>query len=105
MRPEFSKIVLGTVVTVWVAGAVYGAYIVNDERSQLRELLTYIGAPAVTAFGFYVWKSKAENILKIAKSKKLDEKTKKQVIDGVTKGLKDSLYDTSGNMEDGNGIG
>ena len=105
MKREFSKVVLGAVVIVWIAGAVYGAYIVNEERSQLRELLTYIGAPAATAIGFYCWKSKAENILKIAKNKKLDDKTKKQVIDGVTKGLKDSLYDTSENMEDGNGIG
>lgn len=104
-RPEFSKIVLGSAVVIWAAGAVFGAYIVNEEREQLRELLAYIGAPTATAFGFYTWKSKAENILKIAKSKKLDEKTKKQVIDGVTKGLKDSLYDTSGNTEDGNGIG
>lgn len=91
MKAEFSKIVLGSAVVIWAAGAVFGAYIVNEERDQLRELLAYIGAPTATAFGFYAWKSKAENVLKIAKSKKMDTKTKKQVIDAVTGRLQDAL--------------
>lgn len=91
MKIEFSKIVLGSAVVIWAAGAVFGAYIVNEEREQLRELLAYIGAPTATAFGFYAWKSKAENVLKIAKSKKMDTKTKKQVIDAVTGRLQDAL--------------
>ena len=91
MKAEFSKIVLGSAVVIWAAGAVFGAYIVSEERDQLRELLAYIGAPTATAFGFYAWKSKAENVLKIAKSKKLDTKTKKQVIDAVTGRLQDAL--------------
>ncbi len=91
MKAEFSKIVLGSAVVIWAAGAVFGAYIVNEEREQLRELLAYIGAPTATAFGFYAWKSKAENVLKIAKSKKMDTKTKKQVIDAVTGRLQDAL--------------
>lgn len=91
MKAEFSKIVLGSAVVIWAAGAVFGAYIVNEEREQLRELLAYIGAPTATVFGFYAWKSKAENVLKIAKSKKMDTKTKKQVIDAVTGRLQDAL--------------
>lgn len=91
MKAEFSKIVLGSAVVIWAAGAVFGAYIVSEEREQLRELLAYIGAPTATAFGFYAWKSKAENVLKIAKSKKMDTKTKKQVIDAVTGRLQDAL--------------
>ena len=42
MKTEFSKIVLGSAVVIWAAGAVFGAYIVNEEREQLRELLAYI---------------------------------------------------------------
>lgn len=102
MKTEFSKIVLGSAVVIWAAGAVFGAYIVNEEREQLRELLAYIGAPTATAFGFYAWKSKAENVLKIAKSKKMDTKTKKQVIDAVTGRLQDAL---EAETEDYNGIG
>lgn len=102
MKIEFSKLVLGSAVVIWAAGAVFGAYIVNEDREQLRELLAYIGAPTATAFGFYAWKSKAENILKIAKSRKLDEKTKKQVIDAVIGRLRDAL---EGTEENNNGIG
>ena len=102
MKAEFSKIVLGSAVVIWAAGAVFGAYIVNEEREQLRELLAYIGAPTATAFGFYAWKSKAENVLKIAKSKKMDTKTKKQVIDAITVRLQDAL---EAETEDNNGIG
>lgn len=102
MKIEFSKLVLGSAVAIWAAGAVFGAYIVNEDREQLRELLAYIGAPTATAFGFYAWKSKAENILKIAKSNKLNANTKKQVIDAVTGRLRDAL---EGTEENNNGIG
>ena len=67
-KPEFSKIVLSAAVITWLAGAVFGGYIVNEERSQLGELLTYIGAPAATAFGFYYWKAKCENVIKMTKA-------------------------------------
>lgn len=100
---EFSKIVLGSAVVIWAAGAVFGAVIVNEEHPQLRELLAYIGAPTATAFGFYAWKAKAENIMKIGKSKQLDAKTKKQVIDRVTDRLQDALEIRE--TEDENGIG
>ena len=33
--------------------------------SQLSVFLTYVGAPTGVAIGFYSWKAKAENIMKI----------------------------------------
>ena len=66
-KPEFSKLVLGAAVLMWFAGAVFAAVIVCEEREQLREFLAYIGAPASTAFGFYFWKAKNENIIKYNK--------------------------------------
>ena len=57
---------------VWLAGAVFGGVIVSLEHSQLGELLAYIGAPAATAFGFYYWKAKCENVIKYNK-KELDK--------------------------------
>lgn len=68
MKPEFSKLVLGTAVVIWVAGAVFGAVIVSRTEQYLGELLTYIGAPTATSFGFYAWKAKNENIVKYNKS-------------------------------------
>lgn len=88
---EFSKLVLGAAVLTWFAGAIFGAFIVIEERTQLGELLTYIGAPAATAFGFYYWKAKAENVVKISqaveKDKKIPESTKKQLITGIAKAI------------------
>ena len=65
---EFSKLVLALAIVMWVVGAVYGAIIVYEEHTQLGELFAYIGAPATTAYGFYYWKSKAENVIKMTKS-------------------------------------
>ena len=59
---------LSAAVITWLAGAVFGSVIVLSEHSQLGELLTYIGAPTATAFGFYAWKAKNENIVKYNKS-------------------------------------
>lgn len=101
MKAEFSKIVLGSVMLLYFAGAIFGGYIVMQDSSLLPELLAYIGAPTAVAIGFYAWKAKAENVLKIAKSKKMDTKTKKQVIDAVIGRLQDALEET----EDNNGIG
>ena len=82
-KPEFSKLVLGAAVLTWFAGAVYGAVIVNEEHAQLGELLAYIGAPAATAFGFYYWKAKAENVIKIPKQleqEKMPKSMKERII-------------------------
>lgn len=72
MKREFSKLVLSAAVIVWLTGAVFGGVIVSLEHSQLGELLAYIGAPAATAFGFYYWKAKCENVIKHNK-KELDK--------------------------------
>ena len=74
MKREFSKLVLSAAIVTWLAGAVFGAVIVSDteEHTQLGELLAYIGAPAATAFGFYYWKAKCENVIKYNK-KELDK--------------------------------
>ena len=89
-KPEFSKLVLGSAVVVWLAGAIFGAHIVEQEHSQLMELLTYIGAPTATAFGFYAWKAKAENVIKIPKmleKEKLPRSTKERVVKMLSKFL------------------
>lgn len=66
MKAEFSKIVLGAVMILYFAGAIFGGYIVMQDSSLLGELLAYIGAPTAVAIGFYAWKAKAENIIKIS---------------------------------------
>ena len=87
MKREFSKIVLGAVMLLYFAGAIYGAVIVWQDSSLLGELLAYIGAPTAVAIGFYAYKAKCENVVKISRAvvsdKKLDSETKKQIVSGV----------------------
>lgn len=65
MRWEFSKIVLGIIVFVYFMTVVFSYFVVVDVPEQLGNLLTFVAAPTVTAVGFYAWKARAENLLKI----------------------------------------
>lgn len=90
-KMQFSKLILGAVMFLFFAGAIFGGFVVTNDSSGLSALLTYIGAPTATAIGFYAWKSKAENVIKITQAvennKKLPEKTKRQLISGIAKTL------------------
>lgn len=65
---EFSKLVLSAVLLTYFAGFGLGVWAVLLDPSQLGVLLAYAGSPAVTAIGFYTWKAKAENVVKIKKA-------------------------------------
>ena len=95
MKREFSKVVLGAVMLLYFAGAIYGAVIVWQDSSLLGELLAYIGAPTAVAIGFYAYKAKCENVVKISRAvtsdKKLDSETKKQIVSGVAGVLNDAF--------------
>lgn len=95
MKHEFSKVVLGAVMLLYFAGAIYGGVIVWQDSSLLGELLAYIGAPTAVAIGFYAYKAKCENVVKISRAvtsdKKLDSETKKQIVSGVAGVLNDAF--------------
>ena len=95
MKKEFSKIILGAVMILYFAGAIFAAVIVVNEHYGLEALLTYLGAPTATAIGFYAWKARAENVVKISKSvstdKKLDKSDKQQIISGIANVLNDAF--------------
>jgi hypothetical protein len=52
----------------YIATLSYGAVIVWRDTSQLSALLAFCGSPVAVGIGFYFWKSKAENIVKYAKT-------------------------------------
>ncbi len=62
---EFSKIVLALVLLTYFVGVFIGVKISLIDITQLGVLLAYIGTPTAAAIGFYCWKAKAENIIKI----------------------------------------
>lgn len=90
---QFSKLALGAAIVVWIVSAGLGWYYVLTRDAGLLEILTYIGSPVAVAYGFYSWKSKAENVLKIGKAietdKKISRETKNKLISGIAKTLKD----------------
>lgn len=87
-KPEFSKLILGGVMILYFAGAVFGAVEVEREHASADSLLDYIRTPTMVAIGFYCWKSKAENVLKISDS----EKTKQKIVNGAFKSESDMGY-------------
>lgn len=66
---EFSKVVLAAAIVTYEITVLFGIYIVGaNDNSLLPELLTFVGAPTSVAVGFYAWKARAENMLKISKA-------------------------------------
>ena len=45
-----------------------GLWAVIVDPAQLGVFLVYIGTPTATVIGFYSWKAKAENVVKIKKA-------------------------------------
>lgn len=62
---EFSKLIIALVLFTYFVGVCIGVKISLIDTTQISALLAYIGTPTATAIGFYCWKAKAENIIKI----------------------------------------
>jgi hypothetical protein len=67
-KVTFTKMVVALVMVTYFIGFYVGVKIAVIDTTQLGVLLAYIGTPTGITIGFYCWKSKAENIVKIAKS-------------------------------------
>lgn len=66
---EFSKLFLSAVLLTYFAGFALGVWVVvTIDPSQLGVLLAYVATPTAVAIGFYSWKAKAENVVKIKKA-------------------------------------
>lgn len=79
-KTTFTKAIMSIVVLLYFLGAVLGSGLIivaaavdislslQIDSAMFIAYATYLGAPTATAIGFYAWKSKAENILKIQQS-------------------------------------
>lgn len=76
-KPEFSKLILGGCMLLYFLTAIFGGIIVWNCNEAVGELFAYVGAPTAVAIGFYAWKAKAENVLKIPKEQR--EKVKNAI--------------------------
>ena len=77
---SFSKSIMSTVVFLYFMGSIIGTALVilsaiidlrlgtPLDTSMFVAYAAYLGGPTATAIGFYAWKSKAENVIKISKT-------------------------------------
>lgn len=81
----FTKSIMSIIVFLYFIGALIGtglvilAAIIDIKLSTPLDTAmfvayaAYVGTPTAIAIGFYAWKSKAENVLKIAKSFEIEK--------------------------------
>lgn len=62
---EFSKFVLLIVMVLYLVVVSVGIILSLIDYTQYSTLAMLVGAPTATAIGFYAWKAKAENVIKI----------------------------------------
>lgn len=61
----YTKILVAAVMATYFLGFVFGGILVWLFPEHLGEWFTFIAVPTATAIGFYCWKAKAENMLKM----------------------------------------
>lgn len=91
----FTKSIMSTIVILYFFGFILGSILVimsanTDiklgspvDSSMFMAYAAYIGGPTATAIGFYAWKSKAENMIKLSNSFGSD--TKVQIMETISK--------------------
>lgn len=65
---EFSKlIILATMLTYFVGVGIGARVVLVYAPEQLGVYLAFIGGPTAVAIGFYAWKARAENLVKLGR--------------------------------------
>ena len=65
---QTTKIIVFSVMATYYITFLVGVWVVTvKDIYQISALFTFVGSVSVIALGFYCWKSKAENLLKIKK--------------------------------------
>ena len=97
-RLEFSKIILLMVMLTYFAGVVIGAVVVlGTAPDMLGEYLAFVGAPTGIAIGFYTWKARTENKIKLASRMKGKDRDAMMAIlrEGISFAIKDTTLHVS----------
>jgi hypothetical protein len=93
-KTNFSKSIMSAMMCVYFMGVILGMILVivsagqdvkldgSIDSSMFIAYTAYLGGPTATAIGFYAWKSKAENVLKIGQSFKNEQVA--QVIETIS---------------------
>lgn len=62
-----------TVLAARLSHALFETGAPSDSVALMQALLAFVAAPTAVALGFYFWKARAENMVKIAKQMQRDE--------------------------------
>lgn len=85
----YTKILVAAVMGTYFFGVIYGAVLIFLCRDHLGEYLSFIGVPTATAIGFYCWKAKAENMVKmrteLSKENQDDSPTLEDILEEIEK--------------------
>lgn len=76
---EFSKALLLAVMILYFVAVGIGVKLSFVDYTNYSTLAMLVGAPTATTIGFYAWKAKAENVIKLKKEN--PEETKDAPID------------------------
>lgn len=69
VKTEFSKKIFNIIITIFSVVIVYSMALMwkTDDTSALSYLISSVGALTATCVGFYYWKAKMENMIKLSK--------------------------------------
>ena len=89
MKHEYSKIILAAVTILYLITAVTGNVIAVIYPDTAGSLYAFVGAPTATAIGFYSWKAKNENVVKLTKAQieKINSLNKSDETEGDINGI------------------
>ena len=65
---EFTKLIVGSILCTFFIAFIVATCIVLKDNNQLGVYLGFEGTAATLSIGFYVWKAKAENVIKYKQS-------------------------------------
>ena len=104
----FTKIYMALIGVLYFVGAMIGGWLVitsalldaeagrSLDSSMFVAYATYLGGPTAIAIGFYAWKSKAENLLKIKNSLENRNKVHIEPLSDVNQRVLDTLANMKG---------
>lgn len=72
---EFSKIIMGVMIAMWVCGGFVGFWVVvAKDFTYIEKIQTYVSYPLTAGIAFYSAKAGAENIKKLSNTEEIMEK-------------------------------
>lgn len=82
---EFSKKIFYVVISLFVIVIIYSMALMwkTGDTSALSYLIPSVGGLATTSCGFYYWKAKMENVIKLGKKNKMDMEDLKELNETV----------------------